>query len=58
VAQKPHNPEMSWHVWCLHGEAMRLQKLIHRLVQEAHPSTNRIYRRNVRAEQQEQEQAS
>jgi ABC-type Zn2+ transport system substrate-binding protein/surface adhesin len=58
VAQKPHNPEMSWHVWTLHQESMRLQRLIHRLVQEAHPSTNRRYQANLRAERAEQEKAS
>lgn len=55
---KPHNPEMSWHVWVLHRESLRLQKLIHRLSQEAHPSTNAIYQRNLRTEQRKKEQES
>jgi len=31
---KPHNPEMSWHVWVLHQESMRLLRLMYRLNQE------------------------
>jgi hypothetical protein len=31
----PHNPEMSWHVWCLHAEALRLQALMYRIAIEA-----------------------